>query len=80
MKASSMGAIIGVVILSVYFSYLRISYYLKSLKDPDGKQRVTFHSGLRIYLFADDVSKRDRIIWNCLLAAEGLLILIALIL
>lgn len=75
----SIAPIIGVVVLAAYFVYLRVACYLRSLKNSDGKQRVTYHSGLRIYLFADSVSKRERILWNCLLAAEGLLILVSII-
>ena len=60
----SIAPIIGVVVLAAYFVYLRVACYLRSLKDSDGKQRVPYHSGLRIYLFADSVSKRERILWN----------------
>ena len=74
-----MEPIIGVVVIAVYMVYLRVFYYLKSLKEPDGRQRVTYYSGLRIYLFADKVSKRDRILFYCLLVIEVLLIIISLI-
>lgn len=71
----SLGPIIGAVIIVLYITFLRLSYYLKGIKISKKQQQAAHRSDIKVNLISKVASKREKIIYYILIVAEIFLIL-----
>lgn len=71
----SLGPIIGAVIIVLYITFLRLSYYLKGIKISEKQQQAAYQSDIKGNSMSRVVSKREKIIYYILIVAEIFLII-----